>query len=140
MKYLTAFLLNMQESEKWAKMNKYKNKKVTNKYGKFGSILEFEHYLALKNRRGVLGLKRQVRIKLGKSKDCKVHYIADFVYYDNFKKTLVVFDSKGYQTDVFKLKLKWLLDSYSGFEFHLAYENKIEIFKPYSENNPELEV
>lgn len=120
--------------------SKYKNKKVTNTYGKFDSILEFEHYLALKNRRGVLGLKRQVRIKLGKSKDCKVHYIADFVYYDSFKKTLIVFDSKGYQTDAFKLKLKWLLDSYSGFEFHLAYKNKIEIFKPYSENNPELEV
>ena len=120
--------------------SKYKNKKVTNTYGKFDSILEFEHYLALKNRRGMLGLKRQVRIKLGKSKDCKVHYIADFVYYDNFKKTLIVFDSKGYQTDTFKIKLKWLLDSYSGFEFHLAYKNKIEIFKPYSENNPELEV
>ena len=121
-------------------MSNYKNKKVTNNYGKLDSILEVEHYLALKNRRGVLGLKRQVRIKLGKSKECKVHYIADFVYYDNFKKTLVVFDSKGYQTDVFKLKLKWLLDSYSGFEFHLAYKNKIEIFKPYSEANPELDV
>lgn len=121
-------------------MNKYKNKKITTKDGKFDSILEWEHFMALKNRRGVLSLKRQVRIKLGKSKDCKVHYIADFVYYDNFKKTLVIFDSKGYQTDVFKLKLKWLLDSYSGFEFHLAYKNKIEIFKPYSENNPELVV
>lgn len=119
-------------------MSKYKNKRVTTKDGNFASILEYQHYLALKNRRGVLGLKRQVRIKLGKSKDCKVHYIADFVYYDNFKKTLVVFDSKGYQTDTFKVKLKWLLDSYSGFEFHLAYKNKIEIFKPYSENNPEL--
>ena len=53
---------------------------------------------------------------------------------------MVVFDSKGYQTDVFKLKLKWLLDNYSGFEFHLAYKNKIEILKPFSDKNPELEV
>ena len=121
-------------------MSKYKNKKIVTKYGEFDSILEFEHYLALQNRRDVLGLKRQVRIKLGKSKECRVHYVADFVYYNPFKNTLVVFDSKGYQTDVFKLKLKWLLDSYSGFEFHLAYKNKIEILKPYDDKNPELEV
>lgn len=120
--------------------SKYKNTKITTKDGKFDSKLEYEHFITLQNRRGVLGLKRQVRIKLGKSKECKVHYIADFVYYDTFKNTTVIFDSKGYQTDVFKLKLKWLLDSYSGFEFHLAYKNKIEILKPYSENNPELEL
>lgn len=120
--------------------SKYKNKKITTKYGKFDSILEYEHFIALQNRRGVLGLKRQVRIKLGKSEACKVHYVADFVYYDTIKNIIIVFDSKGYQTDTFKLKLKWLLDSYSGFEFHLAYKNKIEILKPYSDKNPELEV
>ena len=121
-------------------MSKYKNTKIETKDGKFDSKLEYEHFIALKNRRNVLGLKRQVRIKLGKSESCKVHYIADFVYYDTIKNITIIFDSKGFQTDVFKLKLKWLLDSYSGFEFHLAYKNKVEIFKPYSENNPEIEI
>lgn len=121
-------------------MSKYKNKRVKTKEGNFGSILEHSHYLILKNKSNVLGLKKQVRIKLGKSKECRAYYVADFVYYDNLKKTLVIFDSKGYKTDTFKIKLKWLLDSYSGFEFYLAYKNKIEILKPYSDKNPELEV
>ena len=83
-------------------------------------------------------LKKQVRIKLGKSKECKVYYIADFVFYDNIDKIWVVADSKGVATDTFKVKLKWLLDTYSNFRFDLVYNNKLESFYPYDEKNPEL--
>ena len=79
-----------------------------------------------------------MRIKLGRSKECKVYYIADFVFYDNIEKIWVVMDSKGVATDTFKVKLKWLLDSYSSFRFDLVYNNKLESFYPYDEKNPEL--
>ena len=121
--------------------NKFKNHKVKNILGSFDSKLEYKHFLLLKTREQkgeITTLKRQVRIKLGNSKECKVYYIADFVYYDNINKIWVVMDSKGVATDTFKVKLKWLLDSYSHFRFDIAYANKIESYYPYDEKNPEL--
>ena len=121
--------------------NKFKNKRVKNNLGNFASKLEYKHFLLLKAKEqkgDISHLKKQVRIKLGRSKDCKVYYIADFVYYDNINKIWVVMDSKGVATDTFKVKLKWLLDSYSNFRFDIAYANKIESFYPYDEKNPEL--
>ena len=121
--------------------NKFKNHKVKNILGSFDSKLEYKHFLLLKAReqKGEINtLKRQVRIKLGHSKECKVYYIADFVYYDNINKIWVVMDSKGVATDTFKVKLKWLLDSYSHFRFDIAYANKVESYYPYDEKNPEL--
>lgn len=121
--------------------NKFKNHKVKNILGSFDSKLEYKHFLLLKAReqKGEIStLKRQVRIKLGRSKECKVYYVADFVYYDNIDKIWVVADSKGVATDTFKVKLKWLLDSYSSFKFDLIYNNKLESFYPYDEKNPEL--
>ena len=121
--------------------NKFKNHKVKNILGSFDSKLEYKHFLLLKAReqKGEIStLKRQVRIKLGRSKECKVYYIADFVFYDNIEKIWGVMDSKGKATDTFKVKLKWLLDSYSHFRFDIAYANKIESFYPYDEKNPEL--
>ena len=121
--------------------NKFKNHKVKNILGSFDSKLEYKHFLLLKAREQkceITHFKRQVRIKLGLSKECKVYYIADFVYFDNIDKIWVVADSKGVATDTFKVKLKWLLDSYSGFRFDLIYNNKLESFYPYDEKNPEL--
>ena len=121
--------------------NKFKNKRVKNNLGNFASKLEYKHFLLLKAKEqkgDISHLKKQVRIKLGRSKDCKVYYIADFVYYDNINKIWVVMDSKGVATDTFKVKLKWLLDSYSHFRFDLVYNNKLESFYPYDEKNPEL--
>ena len=121
--------------------NKFKNHRVKNILGSFDSKLEYKHFLLLKakEQKGeITTLKRQVRIKLGRSKACKVYYIADFVYYDNIEKIWVVMDSKGVATDTFKVKLKWLLDSYSNFKFNLVYNNKLESFYPYDEKNPEL--
>ncbi len=121
--------------------NKFKNHKVKNILGSFDSKLEYKHYLLLKAREQkgeITTLKRQVRIKLGRSKECKVYYVADFVYYDTIDKIWVVMDSKGVATDTFKVKLKWLLDSYSSFRFDLVYNNKLESFYQYDEKNPEL--
>ena len=121
--------------------NKFKNKRVKNNLGNFASKLEYKHFLLLnaKEQKGDIShLKKQVRIKLGKSKECKVYYVADFVFYDNIEKIWVVMDSKGVATDTFKVKLKWLLDSYSSFRFDLVYNNKLESFYPYDEKNPEL--
>ena len=121
--------------------NKFKNKRVKNNLGNFASKLEYKHYLLLKAKEqkgDISHLKKQVRIKLGNSKECKVYYVADFVYYDNINKIWVVMDSKGKPTDTFKVKYKWVLDTYSNFRFDIAYANKIESFYPYDEKNPEL--
>ena len=121
--------------------NKFKNKRVKNNLGNFASKLEYKHYLLLKakEQKGeITTLKRQVRIKLGKSKECKIYYVADFVFYDNIEKIWVVMDSKGKPTDTFKVKYKWVLDTYSNFRFDIAYANKLESFYPYDEKNPEL--
>ena len=121
--------------------NKFKNHKVKNILGSFDSKLEYKHFLLLKAREqkgDISHLKKQVRIKLGNSQECKVYYVADFVYYDNINKIWVVMDSKGKATDTFKVKYKWVLDCYSNFRFDIAYANKIESFYPYDEKNPEL--
>ena len=121
--------------------NKFKNHRVKNVLGSFASKLEYKHYLLLKAKEqkgDISHLKTQVRIKLGRSKDCKVYYVADFVFYDNIENIWVVMDSKGKPTDTFKVKYKWLLDTYSNFRFDIAYANKIESYYPYDEKNPEL--
>lgn len=121
--------------------NKFKNKRVKNNLGNFASKLEYKHFLLLKAKEqkgDISHLKKQVRIKLGRSKECKVYYVADFVFYDNINKIWVVMDSKGKPTDTFKVKYKWVLDTYSNFRFDIAYANKIESFYPYDEKNPEL--
>ena len=121
--------------------NKFKNKRVKNNLGNFASKLEYKHFLLLKAKEqkgDISHLKKQVRIKLGKSKECKVYYVADFVYYDNINKIWVVMDSKGKPTDTFKVKYKWVLDTYSNFRFDIAYANKLESYYPYDEKNPEL--
>ena len=121
--------------------NKFKNHRVKNILGSFDSKLEYKHFLLLKAKEqkgDISHLKTQVRIKLGRSKECKVYYVADFVYYDNIDKIWVVMDSKGKPTDTFKVKYKWLLDTYSNFRFDIAYANKLESYYPYDEKNPEL--
>lgn len=110
-------------------MRKYHNKKV--KIGKltFDSKLESEHYILLLNRlsRGeIRDLARQAKIELTqhaeKHKD-KVHYIADFAFFDLALDKWVLMDSKGFQTDSYKIKRKWLLDNFNGFLF-IEHTNK----------------
>ena len=46
-----------------------------------------------------------------------ITYVADFYYYDNNKKTWVVEDTKGFRTDVYKLKKKLFLYKYPDIVF-----------------------
>lgn len=116
----------------WA--TKYGNTKLDTPSGKFDSRLEYQHYLDLQmlQRAGkITRLNRQVRIKLGKSPNCKVHYVADFAYYDFEKDSWIIADTKGFETADFKLKLKWLLDSYSNFVFYLIFKRETKIYEPF---------
>lgn len=104
-------------------MRKYRNSKVRIGSLTFDSKLESEHYVLLTNRlkRGeITDLARQVKIELTQNADKhrdKVHYIADFVFFDLELNQWVVWDSKGMATDAYKIKRKWLLDAYCGFVF-----------------------
>lgn len=120
--------------------NKYGNHRFNDSNGNsWDSKLEFDYYhnlAMLEKAKKISNLKRQVRIKLGSSKECKVHYVADFVYYDNHSHKWIICDVKGFETDVFKVKLKWVLDMYSNFDFHIVKGRnaKIETHLPFGEN------
>lgn len=97
------------------KQSKYKNKKVVVNGIKFDSELEANHYktLLLLERAGAIkDLRLQVKFELQPSfnKNGKhyraINYIADFVYYDISKEKTVVEDTKGYKTEIYKLKKK----------------------------------
>lgn len=97
--------------------NKYENKKVTVDGIKFDSQLEANRYCELKilQRAGqIKDLRRQISFELqpGYKKNGRhiqsINYIADFVYYDVNKKKFIVEDTKGYKTEIYKLKKKIL--------------------------------
>lgn len=47
----------------------------------------------------------------------EITYIADFYYYDNNKKVWIVEDTKGFRTDIYKLKKKLFLYKYPDIVF-----------------------
>lgn len=105
------------------KISKYKNKKVVYKDMKFDSKKEYLRYLVLEDmqRKGEInGLQTQVPFvlvppfQLNGKKYKGIRYIADFVYKKDGK--VIVEDTKGYRTDVYKIKKKLM-----------AYMHKIEI-------------
>ena len=73
-----------------------------------------ELHMLLKNG-NISKLKVQVRIKLREAFRFQgkairnISYIADFTYYDKDEKKFVIEDTKGYRTDVYKLKIKLLM-------------------------------
>jgi len=82
---------------------------------KFDSQKEANRYLDLLvlEKAGLIqDLHRQVRFELQPSykKNGKtirpIYYVADFVYYDTFKGQKIVEDTKGYRTEIYKLKKK----------------------------------
>ena len=96
--------------------SKYKNEKIVIDGIKFDSNREGQRYLDLKmlERAGeIKNLRLQYKFVLqdgyvgpsGK-KIRPITYIADFVYWDVRKGCIVVEDSKGMRTDVYKLKKK----------------------------------
>lgn len=102
-------------------MNKYHNKKCIYKNMKFDSKKERDYYIVLemmlKNKQ-ITDLKTQVKFELQPSfkfngKTIRsINYIADFTYIKDGK--LIIVDTKGYRTEVYKLKKKMM--QYKGLE------------------------
>lgn len=101
-------------------VNKYHNKKTCYKGEAFDSEREKNRYieLLLLQRAGkIRDLQRQVRFELiptqkkdGEKTEAKCSYIADFVYIKDGQ--MVVEDSKGFKTDVYKIKRKLMIEKY----------------------------
>lgn len=49
-------------------------------------------------------------------------------------------DTKGFETPEFKLKLKWLLDTYKGFIFKVSFKREIKIYEPFNENGKDFKI
>lgn len=102
-------------------MNKYHNKKCFYKGMTFDSKKERDYYvileMMLKNKQ-ITDLKTQVKFELQPSFKFKgktirsINYIADFTYIKDGK--LIIVDTKGYRTEVYKLKKKMM--QYKGLE------------------------
>ncbi len=95
------------------KSSKYKNIKSKYDGKKFDSLKEKYRYMELKTleeKGKISNLRTQVKYELQPSyeidgkKTRAINYIADFVYELNGKE--IVEDTKGYRTDVYKLKKK----------------------------------
>lgn len=96
-------------------MHKYRNEKVIVDGISFDSKKEAARYRELKmlERSGAIsGLKMQVPFELipKQSGERACIYKADFVYYQQGKK--IVEDTKGFKTDVYKIKRKLMLYRY----------------------------
>ena len=100
----------------WRKRgNKYGAKRVTTTDGAFDSKREYCRWLdlVLLERAGeITGLERQIPFVFEHNgvRICK--YIADFSYFENDGRDRVVEDSKGFRTDIYKLKRKLMLAFY----------------------------
>lgn len=102
--------------------SKYNNQKVKFKGETFDSVKERDYYILLLDRqkRGeICNLKRQVSIEIQEAftmptgeKIQAINYIADFTYSDvkegKYYGDYHIVDTKGYKTDVYKLKKKLL--------------------------------
>ena len=94
---------------------KYHSKKVIVDGIKFDSLKEARRYHELKileKANEITELRLQVKFELqpsfkkeGKTYR-KIEYIADFTYYDNKLNKYIVEDTKGYKTEVYKIKKK----------------------------------
>lgn len=113
---------NINSWKKWEKptMSKYKNKKVVVDNILFDSKKEGNYYTKLKILRDagkITDLELQKRFVL--QQGFKLHgktyraitYIADFVYKDSDGQVHVV-DTKGYRTEVYKIKKKLFMKKY----------------------------
>lgn len=106
-------------------MYKYKNKKVIVDGIGFDSKLESNRYLELKlleKAKEIKDLRMQVKFELQPKykKNNKIiraiTYVADFVYYDLKKEKIIVEDTKGYKTEVYKMKKKMFEYKYPELE------------------------
>ena len=95
--------------------SKYKNKKATIDGIEFDSKKESRYYQQLKlmEKQGLIkDIKLQTRFEIQPKykKNNKtiraINYIADFTYFDVNKGKTIIVDTKGYRTEVYKLKKK----------------------------------
>lgn len=113
-------------------MNKYGNKQYIAFNRKFDSKKEGLRYIELKTLQmggEISELECQKSFELlptrhyGNKTVQGVRYIADFYYYDKALKSYVAEDTKGYPTDVYKLKKKLFLDKYVSKGSLIFFEN-----------------
>lgn len=111
---------------------KYRNKKTQVDMYVFDSVLEARRYkqLALLERAGeIKNLKLQVPFLLQESfrkngkTYRKIEYIADFVYEE--KGQIIVEDTKGIKTDVFKIKQKLFEYKYPNLSLKIITREEI---------------
>lgn len=96
-------------------MNKYRSKKVSFNGYVFDSgkeMLRYQELMLLEKYGKISNLVLQPRFTLQESFKKngktyrKIEYIADFAYLDNETMKLVIEDTKGFKTEVYKLKKK----------------------------------
>ena len=109
-------------------MNKYKNRKVVIDGIEFDSQKEGTRYCELKlmqKAKIISNLQLQPKFVLqeGFKKKGKTYqaitYIADFMYFDNIEKRTIVEDTKGMQTEVFRIKHKLFEYKYPDLELKI---------------------
>lgn len=96
------------------KKSKYGSKRVEFDNIKFHSQKECSRYKVLKilNERGeITDLKLQVKFELKVNDELIEKYVADFTYYDK-QGNYVVEDTKGFKTNDYKRKKKWMKNIY----------------------------
>lgn len=114
--------LNINSWKSWEKptMSKYKNKKVVVDNILFDSKKEANYYTKLKILRDAgkisdLELQKRFVLQQGFKLNSKTYrsitYIADFVYKDD-KGQVHVVDTKGYRTQVYKIKKKLFMKKF----------------------------
>lgn len=99
-------------------MNKYNNKKIFYDGIQFDSKREYERYKVLKTLhcsgriRGLIVhpvFLLQPAFQYNGKMERSINYEADFTYFDNDLNKTVIEDSKGFRTEVYKLKRKMFL-------------------------------
>lgn len=106
---------------------KYRNRKVECLGKKFDSILEKNRYLFLldKQKQGKINsLETQVRFKIEVNCQKICAYVADFTY--KICDKLIVEDTKGFITDIFRIKSK-LIKAVYGIEIRIVKKPTEEI-------------
>ena len=105
--------------------SKYHNQKETIDGITFDSKKEAKRYQQLKllEKAGLikhLELQKKFPLQAGFKKNGKTYreisYVADFFYYDNQLHKFIVEDTKGFRTDVYKIKKKLFEHKYIDFE------------------------
>ncbi len=107
--------------QKPKKKSKYNAKRVRVDGILFDSQKEADYYCSLKllYRAGAItGFCRQARFILNES-DEAIEYVCDFIVFHN-DGTFEVVDTKGIETDTFRLKHKLFKEKYSGLELKIV--------------------